>query len=259
MTNFNASRFLGITQALSRLKTISTENASPLNDGARKAASDGLKRMRDDCEAVGLPMAVITLDRIINSLNDDQNLTYTKLGEQLPILQDRIRDEMSLCSFLQIRNDRKQYYESTQPLFGDAVHDAFPSAAYDIRESGTCLSLNRSTGCVFHLMRVLEIGLTAMGAVFSVSLAHTNWAPAIEQIESKIRDMHKDPIWKALPECKDKQERYAQAASHFGILKDAWRNYTAHARGKYDESESFIIFLNVQAFVQKLAAIGMKE
>jgi hypothetical protein len=84
-------------------------------------------------------------------------------------------------------------------------------------------------------------------------LAHTNWAPAIEQIESKIRDMHKDPTWKALPDCKEQQEFYSQAASHFVMLKDAWRNYTAHARGKYDDDEAEGIFRNVRGFMQKLA------
>ena len=51
-------------------------------------------------------------------------------------------------------------------------------------------------------MRALEIGLTVLGAKFGVSLAHTNWAPAIEEIESKIRDMHRDPAWKNLSDCK---------------------------------------------------------
>jgi hypothetical protein len=101
-------------------------------------------------------------------------------------------------------------------------------------------------------MRVLEIGLSVLGAEFGVSLAHTNWAPAIEQIESKIREMHKDPTWKALPDCKEQQEYYAQAASHFGILKDAWRNYTMHARGFYTEEQAERIFENVKGFMQKL-------
>jgi hypothetical protein len=101
---------------------------------------------------------------------------------------------------------------------------------------------------------VLEIGLTVLGARFGISLAHTNWAPAIEQIESKISDMHKDPAWKALPDCKEQQEFYAQVASHFAILKDAWRNHTMHVRGsKSTEEESERIFDNVKAFMEKLA------
>ena len=142
---------------------------------------------------------------------------------------------------------------SDQRVFGKAVGDAFPSATYDIAESGACLALDRGTACVFHLMRVLEIGLTVLGAKFGVSLAHTNWAPAIEEIESKIRNMHKDPAWKALPDCKEQQEFYAQAASHFGILKDAWRNHTMHKRGFYTEEQAEHLFLNIKGFMQKLS------
>ena len=71
--------------------------------------------------------------------------------------------------------------------------------------------------------------------------------------------MHKDPTWKALADCKLQQEAYAQVASHFGVLKDAWRNYAVHKRGKYTEDEAELIFLNVRSFMQKLAAIGLKE
>jgi hypothetical protein len=102
-------------------------------------------------------------------------------------------------------------------------------------------------------MRILEIGLSVLGAAFGVSLANTNWAPAIDQIESKVREMHKDPAWKALPDCKEQQAFYAQAASHFGIIKDAWRNHAMHVRGKYTEDEAVLIFESVRAFMQKLA------
>ena len=66
--------------------------------------------------------------------------------------------------------------------------------------------------------------------------------------------MHKDPFWRAKPDCKVQQEFYAQAASHFGILKDAWRNHTAHARGICTEGEATLIFDNVRGFMQKLAS-----
>jgi hypothetical protein len=52
---------------------------------------------------------------------------------------------------------------------------------------------------------------------------------------------------------KDQQEFFSQAASHFMILKDAWRNYTAHERGKFTEEEAETILINVRSFMQKLA------
>lgn len=133
------------------------------------------------------------------------------------------------------------------------VFTSFPSSKYDVIEAFRAYSFGRNTAAVFHLMRVLEIGLTAFAGVFGVSMMHTNWNPAIEQIESSVRDMHKDPKWKVLPDCKEQQEFYAQCASHFGIIKDAWRNYTAHARGKYDDQEASDVFVAVRAFMHRLA------
>ncbi len=135
----------------------------------------------------------------------------------------------------------------------EPVIAAFPSGAYDVRESGNCFMAGRNTACVFHLMRVLEIGLGVLGKEFGLSFSHTNWAPAIEEVERHIRDMHKDPKWKALPDYKEKQEFYAQAASYLGIVKDAWRNYTAHARGRYEEDEAESIYRNVGSFMLKLS------
>jgi hypothetical protein len=147
---------------------------------------------------------------------------------------------------------RVEFYEQ-QSLFGAEVHASFPSASFDIREAGNCYALGRWTASVFHLMRALEPGLTTLGALFGVTLSHTTWGPFIEQIESKIREMPKDPIWKAAPDWKEQQEFYAQAASHLGIVKDAWRNCTAHARGKYDEKEASDVMTGVRAFMEKLA------
>jgi hypothetical protein len=168
-------------------------------------------------------------------------------------LTGNVQHHLTRDLFLCIQKPKIDYILRPREIFGQQVLDSFPSAAYDLLEGSTCFALDRWTATVFHLMRALEASLSVLGAVFNVSLAHTNWAPAIEQIESRVRDMHKDPIWKAMPDCKEQREFYAQAVSHFGVLKDAWRNYTAHIRGKYDEREAADIMTSVRAFLQKLA------
>lgn len=148
----------------------------------------------------------------------------------------------------------KFWPSSSEPFaFGRIVSERFPSANFDANSAAFCIATGLSTAAVFHLMRVLEIGLGVLGAKFGVSLAHTNWGPAIDQIESKIREMYKDPAWKSLPGFKSEQEFYAKAASHFAIFKNAWRNHAMHVRGKYTEDEAEQIFRTVRAFMQKLA------
>jgi hypothetical protein len=66
-----------------------------------------------------------------------------------------------------------------------------------------------------------------------------------------VRNMGNGPD--RAPDWKDQQEFFSQAASHFMIIKDAWRNYTAHARGKYTDDEAETILINVRSFMPKLS------
>jgi hypothetical protein len=221
----------------------------------RTKTIEWLSIIQVECERLGLPVSSETAKEVIARLSSEQKADWQWLSDQLQGLQRLIRKEIKSKAFFYIPPEKTRFWPNANTPYGftEPVSVAFPSTNFDSAEAGVCLATARATACVFHLMRVLEIGLGVLGGVFSVSLAHTNWAPAIEQIESKIRDMHKDPTWKALPDCREQQEFYAQAASHFGILKDAWRNYTAHARGVYTEERATLIFENTKAFMETLA------
>lgn len=229
--------------------------AKVLDDEARVKAANSLKHIEAEYRKVGMQISADTVSELIESLEDGTIHNFQWLNDQITNVEKLVKKELRHKTFLYIPPERAKFWPrmSSQHLFGDEVGTAFPSANFDISESGICLALARGSACVFHLMRTLEIGLTALGLKFGVSLAHTNWAPAIEQIESRIRDMHKDPAWKALADGKEQQEFYAQAASHFGVLKDAWRNYTMHTRGIYTEEQAEQIFENTKGFMQKLA------
>jgi hypothetical protein len=161
-------------------------------------------------------------------------------------------EEMSLRKYFEIRQDRTKYFIDTQVPFGEEVSSSFPSTTFDAGEAMRCYALGRSTACVFHLMRVLEIVLAVFARRFSIQSDHTNWHNVIEGIEKAVRNMgsdqNKPSNWK------DQQEFFSQAASNFMFIKDAWRNYTAHARAKYTEDEAETLLINVRAFTQKLAA-----
>jgi hypothetical protein len=161
-----------------------------------------------------------------------------------------IHHDLDAFVFEAVPQERTQFYESNH-LFGDEVHDKFFSTAYDLREAGNCYALGRNTACVFHLMRVLEIGLKALAKQFNVPSDHANWGNVIDGIEKAVRELDKDPARPA--NWKDDREFYSQCASHFVFVKDGWRNYTDHARGKYDEQEALDQLVNVRSFMQKLA------
>jgi len=211
--------------------------------------------MERSFRSIGLNITAETVKELSEDIERGARHSVQWLHDHIDAIERLATKELKGRLFLYIPHEKARFWpKASDPYaFGKEVADKFPASTFDANSAGICLATSQCTAAVFHLMRVLEIGLAALGTLFGVSLAHTNWAPAIEQIESKVREMHKDPIWKAIPDCKEQQAFYAQAASHFGILKDAWRNHAMHVRGKYADEETERIFENVKAFMQKLA------
>jgi hypothetical protein len=55
-------------------------------------------------------------------------------------------------------------------LFGTEVEDKLPNVIEDIAEAGKCLGLRRPTAAVFHLMRIMEVGVQKFGDKLGVML-----------------------------------------------------------------------------------------
>jgi hypothetical protein len=221
------------------------------------------------CGAIGLPVSKLHAEEATRAVQQVEGQAGRNYQQIVAIFSNNAEKELSLMTYFTVSVELAPYLRAfgiDAKVDGEKIDkawnpilDSFRSAKFDALESFKALALGRNTASVFHLMRVLELGLRPLGAVFNVSLDHTNWGKAIEQIESHVREMHKDPIWKARPDCKELQEFYSQASSHFVVFKDAWRNYTAHVRGKFDEQEAADIMTAVRAFMQKLVDGGLHE
>ena len=256
MEKFSAETFLRIAEIIEKLQV---EWATPDTAAMKLKAYDValLQMFIEQCDQVGIKVSARQIEKLRDELSSETvNIKPIEVSNRLRYIFDTIMIEMSENVFMYIPKDRSVRYGLNEP-FGSKVAQIFPSISFDAKEAGNCFASARFTACVFHLMRVLEIGLAAFAKVFSVPSDHTNWHSIIEGIESKVRDMGKDP--NKLPDWKDRQEQYAQAANSFMFFKDAWRNYTAHVRGKYTEDEADSIYRNVRAFVARLAEIGIKE
>lgn len=226
-----------------------------LDEQAREKALAMLGSVADTFRKIGMAITADTVNELTEELQSGDRYSFEWLHTQVRAIEKLAEKELRNKAFFYVSPERSKFWPTAEKphLFGAKAAAAFPSADFDIANAGICLATGMATASVFHLMRVLEIGLTALGAKFGVSLAHTNWAPAISDIEKRIRELHLDPVWKVLPDCKEQQSFYAQAAIHFGLLKDAWRNHTMHVRAKYTEREAEQIFSSVKAFMKKLS------
>jgi hypothetical protein len=229
-----------------------------------KYLSGYMEFIKGQCEQIGLSDSATIIGEFISELDDKkiEGIKASRVSARIDEIDRAIIRGMNSHLFLHVTYDKAEYYQpwgegkraelkQEIPLFGNTVYNNFPSARYDIEGAGNCFAFDCYTACVFHLMRVLQVGLSVVAKKFNVPSDHTNWHNIIEQIESKIKDMGNDPArpinWKS------EQEFYAQVASHFMFLKDAWRNSVTHGRRNYSEHEAKRIMENVQGFMQKLA------
>jgi hypothetical protein len=260
MVKYPAALFFTIVEYLVELETrckVAGSNADEVTSEQEcKDDAETIEFIGNICESIGLLLSYDYAQRLVEKRKANAPLTNGARAMECHVLMERIEDESNRLVLMRIPAERASRYDQPE-LFGKAVADAFPSVEFDVWEAGNCFATARFTASVFHLMRVLEIGLTAFAGIFKVPAAHTNWQNIIEQIEKHIRGMPSDPS--KAPDWKAKQEFYSQVAHGFMFLKDAWRNYTAHARGKYVEEQADTILINVRAFMQRLADGGIKE
>ena len=164
-------------------------------------------------------------------------------------LRERVADELEGKAIYYI-SDRVDLLSET-PLFGEQVDEALPSARYDISEAGRCLALRRPTACVLHLMRALESGLKPLAAALDVNDTDANWQNIIDRIEKEIRSRNKGTHGE---EWKNEHEQFfAEAATHFRLVKNAWRNHAMHGRDKYTEEQAEGIYESVRSFMRHLS------
>lgn len=228
--------------------------------------------VRKECEHFGAVSASKQLDRIDKVFeyahSNGKRLAYDDIARLLSEFRVRVEEDLEEEVFF--RSDpstARMFFEHgkgesalrelvpkpPEQIVGVDVVQKFQSVLWDFEEAEKCLVTGRNTASVFHLMRVLEIGLGVLAKQFNppIPSEHTNWETIINQSEKRIATMDSDPNRSAT--WKDDREFYSQCASHFRVFKDAWRNYTAHARGRYDAQQALEMFNNVRGFMQKLA------
>lgn len=183
----------------------------------------------------------------VRRLLDLKTCTVRNMQAAVADLHLRLNDELQHRKFLYVEEDIARYYESPFEGWAD-VPDKFPSATFDVEEAGKCMALGRGTACVFHLTRVLELGLRALARVFDIPYA-PSWEGYLKQIHAKIevKWQQKDPEWKKV------EAFYKDVAGGLQTARYAWRNPTIHVAKKYTPEEATEIYRAVQGFMANLA------
>lgn len=224
-------------------------NIDPSN---RETLNSNLLWQKGQFEELGLESPYDQIGRLENKMLL-QEVSYSDIAQYLGELHNRFYDELNrqLC-FLVPREQAKLF--STPQIFGAEVAERFQSAATDIEEAAKCLALQRGTASVFHLMRVMEVGLKAVAAALGIPYA-PSWESYLRQIQSEI-----DKPWKRKSKKWKEAERFFRdVLANLHAVKVAWRNPTMHIVNHYTPETAREVFDAVKGFMRHLATTLTEE
>jgi hypothetical protein len=218
-----------------------------------------MKRLEDlkkNLQALDVPMTILACERLLKKASEEEkpSLTWKEIYRLMDHIHNRLYDELGLRKIFVLEENKRKYFETKEPHFGMEFNSKFPSAVYDLDEAANCLTFGRSTAAVFHLMRVMEIGVrafaTCLGIPDPIKPVERNWGLLLNNIHDGIQKkwpsaagrMHGDaPLFESLYVSLD-------------AVKNPWRNGTMHVENKYTDEEAEHIFMAVKGFMKKLAS-----
>jgi hypothetical protein len=230
------------TDLLAELKQLSEEQAAKrtylqaLNNAIQRKQPLPVPPKRDEDKEL--------MDLVVRG---ERKLTTESFREHVRNLFKTIDMDLSNRVFLSVEPLQVRFYREEYP-FGEIVAERFRGAVRDSREAAKCLALDRPTACVFHLMRVMEIGLRAVAKALGIEHA-TSWERYLDKIdtEMKRRPADQTPDWKA------SEPFFKDVSAHLNSIKLAWRNPTVHVERDYSSGEAEDIFNAIGVLMRHLA------
>lgn len=249
MERFSAAAFFSIATQLS----IMSENADRDRRGGiqfsitpeqREIFLNALRKIEAECKKLDLKVSLHAASEAISSF--ERSRYFGDLGNGTAQLRNTIEWEMRSFLFFHMPFKQAEFYDQKE-LFGVEVNATFPEIQFDMVEAGNCYAMGRGTGCVFHLMRIMEVGVQALGAKLGVPLAgEKNWQDILNRVNKAIG---------VLPSKDAETVELSQAAANLYAVKLAWRNEVMHPNAKYTLEEAKDLIGLVKMFMGQLAKI----
>ncbi|MGD0790667.1 MAG: hypothetical protein ABR920_02750 [Terriglobales bacterium] len=200
------------------------------------------------CEKLALDSTLAQIKRLKEIFLDTENqhqVNIANLSRDIMEVQIRLSDELEARMLFLMNPEEARYFGENQ--FSPKVAERFPDAVFDMNEAGKCFATERSTACVFHLMRVTEHGLHAIATRLGITDQRPNWEPIIAKIDSELKLPYEKRQFKG------SADLLANISTHLHAIKVAWRNRTMHVETKHTTEEGREIYGATRGLMRYLA------
>jgi hypothetical protein len=204
-------------------------------------------------EELGLNSSADQTGRVLDKILDPGDIGVQEYAEMMQALLDRLYDDTKRQHFFMIPPHKVLAHTEASRFFGDEVNSAFPSAQTDIEHAAKCYAFGRNTATVFHLMRVMEVGLRALGESLNDPNLDPKKNPTWESILKRCDEQLKLSLKDRSQEWRVDDQFYSDAVANLRAVKNAWRNPTMHVERNYEEDEALDVLNSVKGFMRLLA------
>lgn len=229
-------------------RCINGQSAKRLDDDDKKRMASAIKaahELFDDADDKNITYCIKELERSVA-----KNMSNTEMYATLSSFADAVLVALANHFYYCYPAHKAQVFCNWQEEWGP-VCSSFPDAYADIFLGVDCWAMGHDTASVFHMMRVLELGLSWLAKEVGEEMGVDNWHNVIDRIEKRIREAA-DTMPKGL-EKSTRLQFLSEAAKEFRYFKDGWRNYVSHNRGIYDEHQARSVLEHVKSFMLTLA------
>ncbi len=241
----------GLTEAIRKVNEGRAEEAAGMKTNFNFATlQDTWNSFRRALVELDMELPADSFDRVEAALKSaDSNFPAVK--DAMFELQGRMRDELSHMEVWVITKEERRFLKP-EP-FGPDIATKFLPARDDLEEAGKCLAFGRGTACVFHLMRVMEVGLRALAGSLNDPRLDPRRNPSWDSILKKCDEELQKPLKDRALEWRADDAFFSAAAAQLHAVKDAWRNPTMHVERRYMTDEAEDVWNAVKGFMRHLA------
>jgi hypothetical protein len=217
---------------------------------------DQSQYLREAAVELGANITAMAIDEYRNTLQKDNSILFGKLSSNYSDIFKTLERELSTTHLFSLNADEYKYFEPSDPLFGQDFEAKFGTlGAFELDEAAKCMALGRPTAAVFHMMRILEVGIKALakclGIPDPIKPSERNWEKILERIM-------KDGIEKKWPNAANRMsgdgEFFEDLYATLDAVKNPWRNSTMHVEEKKTDQEAEHIFVAVRGFMMRLSS-----
>lgn len=261
MLELHAPSFLGAATEIARLRQImvgieeSSQRHEALNLASVGAVKPRIEILFQEANKVGAKLACVSAQRLYGRVIEDPcAVTMGELSQALTDIESRFADHLSFVKLFVIPEDRAILFGGAETLLSAQAAPLYTSLWFDCEEAAKSLCLGRSTACVFHTMRMLEIAIAAISkrlAIPDPAKVDRSWGNMLKAIKGRIDELH--PVKKRVSGCEG--SRLEEIYVTLDAVKNPWRNGTMHVESVYTEEEARHILTCTSHLLDKMAAM----